>query len=119
MRRTGESRWYLITREIEEATQREYRKRKGGEIYANVDLYSASVYYTMGIPADLFTTVFAVARIAGWTAHIIEEKFPESPIKPELYRPQAQYQGNYCGPVGCKYVPLNKRVIVVPEVRTK
>ena len=108
-RRTGDSKWYLITKEIEDVTQREYRKRKGGEIYANVDLYSASVYHMMGIPDDLFTPVFAVARVPGWTAHIIEEKFPEPPIKPELYRPTSEYQGNYCGLVGCKYVPVSKR----------
>ena len=111
-RRTGESKWFLITKEIENVTQSEYRKRKGDDIYANVDLYSASVYHMLSIPDDLFTPVFAVARVPGWTAHIIEEKFPEPPIKPELYRPKAEYQGNYCGPVGCKYVPLSRRVRV-------
>jgi len=108
-RRTGEPKWYLMTREIESVTQQEYRQRRGGEIYANVDLYSASVYHMMGIPDDLFTPVFAVARIPGWAAHIIEEKFPSPPIKPELYRPSAQYQGNYCGLIGCKYVPIKQR----------
>jgi citrate synthase len=68
----------------------------------------------MGIPADLFTPVFAAARISGWTAHIIEEKFPPPPIKPELYRPRAEYKGNYCGAVGCMYVPMEKRVISAP-----
>jgi citrate synthase len=110
-RDTGDPKWYLITKEIEDITAREYRKRKGGEIYANVDLYSASVYHMMGIPDDLFTPVFAIARVQGWAAHIIEEKFPEPPIKPELYRPTSEYQGNYCGIVGCKYVPLSKRAI--------
>jgi len=114
-RNTGDPKWYLITKEIEDVTQREYRKRKGGEIYANVDLYSASVYHMMGIPDDLFTPVFAIARVPGWTAHIIEEKFPEPPIKPELYRPTSEYQGNYCGLVGCKYVPLSKRVTTSKE----
>jgi citrate synthase len=109
-RRTGESKWYEITQQIEEVTQREFKRRKGGDIYPNVDLYSASVYHMMGIPADLFTPVFAVARISGWTAHVIEEKFPAPPIKPELYRPRAEYHGNYCGPVGCRYVPLQNRI---------
>jgi len=58
----------------------------------------------LGIPDDLFTPIFAVARVPGWAAHIIEEKFPAPPIKPELYRPSAQYQGNYCGLIGCRYV---------------
>ncbi len=114
-RDTGDPKWYLITKEIEDVTQSEYRKRKGGEIYANVDLYSASVYHMMGIPDDLFTPIFAIARVSGWTAHIIEEKFPEPPIKPELYRPTSAYQGNYCGLVGCKYVPLTKRVTANKE----
>ncbi len=108
-KKTSEPKWYLITREIENVTQREFRKRKGGDIYANVDLYSASVYHMLGIPEELFTPIFAIARVLGWTSHIIEEKFPKPPIKPELYRPKAQYQGNYCGPIGCKYIPLPER----------
>ena len=111
-RSTGEPKWYLITKEIEDVTQREYRVRKGGDIYANVDLYSASVYHMMGIPDDLFTPVFAIARVPGWAAHIIEEKFPAPPIKPELYRPTSEYRGNYCGQIGCKYVPLSNRAAV-------
>jgi citrate synthase len=112
-RRTSEAKWYLITKEIENITQREYRDRKGKEIYANVDLYSASVYHMLGIPDDLFTPIFAIARVAGWTAHIIEEKFPQPPIKPELYRPEAHYQGNYCGPLGCRYTSIEKRGVPV------
>lgn len=108
-RRTGEPKWYLMTKEIEFVTQREYRERRGSDIYPNVDLYSASVYHMLGIPDDLFTPVFAIARVSGWAAHIIEEKFPQAPIKPELYRPSAQYQGNYCGLIGCKYVPVSNR----------
>ena len=108
-RRTGEPKWFLITKEIEFNTQREYRQRKGGEIYPNVDLYSASVYHMLDIPDDLFTPIFAIARVPGWAAHIIEEKFPAPPIKPELYRPSAQYQGNYCGIIGCKYEPMANR----------
>jgi 2-methylcitrate synthase len=101
--------WFLITRGIEESTKQEFKRRKGGEINPNVDLYSASVYYMMGISPELYTPVFAVSRIAGWTAHIIEEKFPDPPLKPMLYRPSAEYHGRYCGPIGCKYTPLGKR----------
>lgn len=108
-RRTGESKWYVMTRKMERATKQEFRKRKGGEINPNVDLYSASVYYMMGIPPDLYTSVFAVARIAGWSAHILEERFPEPPLKPVLYRPSVDYRGNYCGPLSCKYIPIEKR----------
>jgi len=50
-----------------------------------------------------------VARVAGWTAHIIEEKFAEAQGKPALYRPSSDYTGNYCGKIGCSYVPVDKR----------
>ncbi|MGH9923217.1 MAG: citrate/2-methylcitrate synthase, partial [Nitrososphaerales archaeon] len=73
------------------------------------DLYSASVYYAMGIPIDLNTPIFAIARVAGWASHIIEEKFAEAQPKPVIYRPKATYVGRYCGPLGCEYVPIQKR----------
>jgi len=107
--RTGDRRWYDLTRAIEAATQKEFRKTKGKEIYANVDFYSASVYHMMGIPTDLFTAVFAISRISGWAAHIVEEKFAEAQPKPELYRPDADYIGTYCGPQSCEYIPIEKR----------
>jgi citrate synthase len=78
-------------------------------IYPNVDLYSASVYYSMGIPIDLNTPIFATSRIAGWSAHVIEEKFAEAAPKPALYRPKAVYVGKYCGPMGCEYTPISSR----------
>ena len=107
--RTGDRHWYELTKAIEAATKEEFRKIKGREIYPNVDFYSASVYHMMGIPRDLFTPVFAISRISGWTAHIIEEKFAEAQPKPELYRPDSDYVGNYCGLQGCTYVPVEKR----------
>ena len=107
--RSGDRKWFKLTREIEGATREEFRKLKGREIYPNVDFYSASVYHMMGIPTDLFTPIFAISRIAGWSAHIIEEKFAEAQPKPELYRPDADYIGNYCGLQGCEYIPIEKR----------
>jgi len=107
--RTGDRRWYELTKAIEAATKEEFKRLKGREIYANVDFYSASVYHMMGIPRDLFTPVFAVSRISGWSAHIIEEKLAEAQPKPELYRPDADYIGNYCGLRGCEYIPVEKR----------
>jgi citrate synthase len=84
-------------------------KRKQA-IYPNVDLYSAPLYYDMGIPMDLNTPVFAISRIVGWSAHIIEEKFAEAAPKPALYRPKALYVGRYCGPMGCEYIPMESRI---------
>jgi citrate synthase len=107
--RTGDQQWCQLTRAIEAATKEEFKKLKGKEIYANVDFYSASVYHMMGIPIDLFTPVFAISRISGWTAHVIEEKFAEAQPKPELYRPDADYIGNYCGPQACEFIPIEKR----------
>jgi citrate synthase len=107
--RTGDRKWYELTKAIEAATKEVFRKLKGKEIYPNVDFYSASVYYMMGIPEDLFTPVFAISRISGWAAHIIEEKFAEAQPKPELYRPDADYVGTYCGTEACPYVPIEER----------
>ena len=107
--RTGDRKWLELTKSIEAATKEEFRRLKGKEIYANVDFYSASVYHMMDIPMDLFTPVFAMARISGWAAHIIEEKLAEAQPKPELYRPDADYVGNYCGPQACPYIPFEER----------
>jgi citrate synthase len=107
--RIGDRRWYELSKAIEAATKEEFRRLKGREIYANVDFFSAPVYHMMGIPRDLFTPVFAISRISGWSAHIIEEKFGEAQSKPELYRPDADYIGNYCGLRGCEYIAIEER----------
>jgi citrate synthase len=69
-------------------------------LHANVDFYSATVYYSLGIPTDLFTPIFAISRTAGWTAHVLEQLADN-----RLIRPQSQYTG----PVGLKVVPIEKR----------
>ncbi|MGZ3524482.1 MAG: citrate/2-methylcitrate synthase [Thermodesulfobacteriota bacterium] len=107
--RTGNPKWCQLSKAVESATKEEFKKLKGKEIYPNVDFFSASVYHMMGIATDLFTPVFAVARVPGWAAHIIEEKFAEAQPKPELYRPDADYVGSYCGFQGCEYIPMEKR----------
>ena len=107
--RLGEPKWYEMSRRIETAAKELFRKRKGADIPVNVDFYSASLYYYLGIPVDLFTTVFAVARVAGWAAHVIEEQFAGAAPKPVLYRPESEYVGDYCGPDVCEFVPLNER----------
>ena len=106
--KTGEP-WFDITEKVEQTTINEMKKRKGADIYPNVDLYSASIYYMLKIPMDLNTPIFAISRVAGWAAHIIEEKFAEAAPKPALYRPKAVYVGKYCGPQGCEYKPLDLR----------
>ena len=68
---------------------------------ANVDFYSATVYYSLGIPTDLFTPVFAIARCSGWCAHVLEQLEDN-----RLYRPLSEYVGE---PVGRKFLPLDER----------
>jgi citrate synthase len=95
----GESRWLRIS-EIIQQTMREEMDRKGKRIYPNVDFFSASVYYTLGIPLDLFTNLFACARMAGWTAHVIEQLQDNRLIRPE---------STYTGPPDRRVIPLEQR----------
>ena len=108
-KKLGQEQWHRLSTEIEEAAIAEFAKSGKTTIKPNVDFYSAPVYHLMGIPPDLMTPLFAVSRIAGWTAHIIEEKFGEAQGKPALYRPSSDYTGNYCGNTGCVYAPIEKR----------
>jgi len=101
--------WYEITKKVEETTAEIMKNRKEKDIFPNVDLYSASVYYMLNIPMDLNTPIFAISRVSGWAAHVIEEKFAEAAPKPMLYRPKATYVGKYEGPQGCNYIPIKDR----------
>jgi len=92
--RSGNSKWYDISRKVEEVMMRE----KG--LYPNVDFFSASTYYMMGIPLDLYTPIFALSRITGWTAHILEQYADN-----KLIRPRA----DYVGPRNVPYVPIAER----------
>ncbi|MGD8293975.1 MAG: citrate/2-methylcitrate synthase [Desulfobacterales bacterium] len=105
----GKSKWYEISAILERTGKEEFKKLKGKDIFVNVDFYSASLYNAMDIPADLFTPVFAIARIAGWCAHVVEEQFAGAAPKPTLYRPESEYIGDYCGPDVCEYTPIDDR----------
>jgi citrate synthase len=91
---TGQPQWYEMSVKIDELVTSE----KG--LKPNVDFYSASVYHSLGIPRDLFTPIFAISRMAGWTAHILEQYENN-----RLIRPRAEY----VGPVNAHYVPLDER----------
>jgi citrate synthase len=106
--KTGQP-WFDLTQKVEEAALAEFAARGKTGIQPNVDFRSASVYYMMGVPIDMMTPIFAISRIAGWCAHIIEEAFAEAQEKPALYRPKAEYVGEYCGLMGCEYQPLDQR----------
>jgi len=107
--RVGDTRWYELSKALEAKGKAAFKEKKGRDIYVNVDFYSASLYYYMGIAVDLFTPVFAVSRIAGWCAHVLEEQFAEAAPKPALYRPESDYVGDYCGPDECVFVPIDER----------
>ena len=107
--RVGDTKWYEISKVLEAKGKKAFKERKGTDIYVNVDFYSASLYYSMGIPVDLFSPVFAISRVAGWVAHVLEEQFAEAAPKPMLYRPESKYIGDYCGPEECAFVPMEQR----------
>jgi citrate synthase len=106
---SGSTKWYDMSVTLEEKGKKAFKEKKGINIYPNVDFYSASLYHYMGIPADLFTPVFAISRIAGWVAHVIEEQFGGADAKPALYRPASDYIGEYCGPAECAFIPMDER----------
>lgn len=94
-KRTAQSKWYEISREVEKVMREDKP-----DIYPNVDFYSASVYYMMGIPIDQYTPIFAISRMAGWTAQLLEQYAHNRLIRPE---------SEYVGPESLKYVPIGER----------
>lgn len=95
----GNTKWLEIS-EVVQRTMREEMEKRAKPIYPNVDFFSASVYYTLGIPSDLFTNIFACARVSGWTAHIMAQLADN-----RLIRPKAEY----VGPEGKKVQPIAQR----------
>ena len=90
----GEPKWIQMSERIAEIM---LQKKN---LHANVDFYSATVYYSLGIPIDLFTPLFAISRVSGWTAQVIEQLADNRLIRP---------QSNYIGPVGLKVTPIEQR----------
>ena len=107
--RIGQPQWYDMSKRLEKVGKAAFKDRKGTDIFVNVDFYSASLYYAMGIPVDFFSPVFAISRVSGWTSHVLEEQFADAAPKPMLYRPESEYVGDYCGPDECTFVPLDDR----------
>ncbi len=107
--KTGQKKWHDISVRLEREALEEFQAQGKPGVQPNVDFCSGPVYHIMGIPRDLMTPVFAISRVAGWCSHIIEEKFGEAQGKPALYRPQAEYVGQYCGLMGCRYHPVDER----------
>src|SRR6201993_3909338 len=91
----GEPKWIEMSERIAVLM----KEKKG--LHANVDFYSATVYYSLGIPTDLFTCIFAISRTAGWAAHVLEQLSDN-----RLYRPLSEYTGDA---VGKTFVPIEQR----------
>lgn len=91
---SGNTKWYEISERVRELVQ------AAKPLPVNVDFYSASVYYTLGIPVDLFTPIFAISRVSGWTAHVYEQYNNNRLIRPE---------SEYVGPTNVSYVPIEQR----------
>jgi citrate synthase len=92
--RAGDTKWFEMSQVIE----RVVKEQKG--LYPNVDFYSASMYYSMGLPVHLYTPIFACSRVSGWTAHVLEQYRNN-----RLIRPRAEYTG----PTHREFVPLAQR----------
>jgi citrate synthase len=93
-KKAGHPEYYQMSKMLDDAMQ----GKKG--LLPNVDFYSATVYYSMGIPIDIYTPIFAVSRVAGWCAHILEQYSNN-----RIYRPR----GKWVGATGLKYQPIDKR----------
>jgi citrate synthase len=93
--RSGHPRWYELSARIEQVVKAEKK------LNPNVDFYSASTYFTLGIAIDLFTPIFAVSRVSGWTAHVLEQY-----ANNRLIRPRAEYIGP---PYPQTFTPLERR----------
>jgi citrate synthase len=93
-KKVGETKWIDMSERIAQIM----KEKKG--LNANVDFYSATVYFSLGLPTDLFTPIFAIARTSGWTAHILEQLADNRLIRP---------MSEYTGPVGLKVMPVDQR----------
>ena len=91
---TGEPKWFRMSEKLEQMI----KARKG--LDPNVDFYSASTYHAMGISTDLFTCLFAMSRVTGWTAHVMEQHANNRLIRP---------RSNWVGPDPRDFVPLDER----------
>lgn len=96
----GDPRYYEILKEIEKQF-RERMEEKGKPIYPNVDFFSGAVYTMLGLPRILFTPIFAMARVAGWLAHVLEQRKDN-----RIYRPESLYRG----PAPRAWIPIDQRV---------
>ena len=95
--KVGQPKWFQILTYVEEVAMVPYRERG---IYVNVDFFAGSIYYLLGIPEDLFISIFAMGRIPGWTVQVMEQLSDNILLRPRLL---------YQGPMDVEYVPIDQR----------
>ena len=91
----GNTKWFEMSDAIEK-----FMLTREKPLYPNVDFYSASTYYTMGLPPEIFTPIFAVSRVSGWCAHVIEQQNHNKLIRPKAH---------YAGEIGLEFKPIDQR----------
>jgi citrate synthase len=96
---SGDRKWYEYTSAIDDYLTEETGLPENG-IAPNVDFYSGSVYYQLGIPIDLYTPIFAISRVGGWVAHVLEYQTDNRLIRP---------RGRYVGPEPREFTPIDER----------
>lgn len=96
---SGDSKWFEMSLEMERVMDREMDK-KGKQVKPNVDFFSASVYRMLGFPVDMYTPIFAVSRVSGWVAHLLEQYADNRLMRPRLV---------YEGPTGRTFKPIDER----------
>ena len=96
---SGDSKWFDMSLEMERIMDREMNK-KGKQVKPNVDFFSASVYRMLGFPREMYTPIFAVARVSGWMTHLYEQYADNRIMRPRLV---------YNGPVGKTFKPIDER----------
>ena len=106
--RAGNTRWFEMSQRIEQLVTGEKK------LYPNVDFYSASTYYTLGIPIDLFTPIFAVSRVSGWTAHCLEQY-----TNNRLIRPRTDYIGPPYPQHSCRSTEIGRSLNASSELSAK
>jgi citrate synthase len=98
---SGAPQWYDVARTLEDIAVRVLNEKKPGRrLYANVEFYTAPTLYALGIDPDTFTCMFACSRMAGWTAHVMEQMLDNRLIRPQV---------KYTGLIGLPWVALEKR----------
>ena len=101
MSKVADPQGFVLARHVEELALSLLEEQKPGRrLYTNVEYYSAAIMNSVGLPGDLFTPTFAVSRVAGWTAHVLEQTSNNRLIRPDA---------DYTGPNEQKFVPLDER----------